>query len=213
MLHIARIGLVTLLVTSASPAFAFGLNAFGQGRYLSMTPKKQAGETEDPKASTGIAAGLAVQFKFIDLKLINLFAGAGIDLWTLSETESKQKFVRTSIPAELGVSFNALPMLTFQLSGLYDYGLAGKGTVEPGDGIKLTYSTKDDAVYGATARALLTVGPMVRAGLIAQYLTGSYKIKTDEVELPEGVTIESDDSDDAIKQSGYAVGAVVGISF
>lgn len=207
---------LALAALSATQVAQADLRILGTGAYMSQTSDKEEGDTSSDSDRTGTGYHLQAlgQYDIISpIPGFAIFGGVGLGRRSLSKEQSSETTIgtvkavftisTTILTGEVGAQFSAIPILTLQGALGYDYGLSGETKAEitiPAAG-KTTTTTDLSTYWDArlTGRALLTVFPLVRAGLEMSYIpTGKLKAK-DSTTKETGF-------------SGYNIGVVAGVS-
>ena len=212
---------VTLLSVQSQSAFAWGFRLLAGGGYenfqIEDTDTDGNGTKEKPKAATGANIGLVGQAELIDIvPTVKIVGGLGLKKSFLSSTTSigsldiTTKLSPQTVGPEAGLQIGLIPLITVQAVAGYDFGLGGTiQTTLKSTGSAATLETTPSkgtfdshGQFHLTGRALLTVFPLVSAGLEAGWQSGKFKYK---------------DKDDSVlsketKYSGYKINAVVSLS-
>ena len=147
----------------------------------------------------GLSIGALARFDIVSLGVAGIYGGAGLRYLSLSRDVSSVKVTvtGTAAEAELGGRFSVIPALLGIEGGVvYDYGLSGKSKVEAG-GISVETDLDSMSRLGLAARALVSLAPLVSAGLELGYNTADIKVK----------------GSSASQANGYNVRGVVSIGF
>ena len=194
-------------------AFAWGFRVLAGGGYENFHVPEQdsGGFSQDAHSLTGGNIELIGQAELIDIvPTVKVIGGVGVKKsflsfkQTVSGSEVTRKFSPQTFGPEAGIQIGLIPLITVQAVAGYDFGIGGETSKLAGASKAETVTGNFDSQgqFNLAGRALLTLFPLVSAGVEAGWASGKckFKDKTEDTVSPE------------YKYTSYHINALVSLS-